>query len=196
MEGMRLGIPAWFNWYGEVFRALGSEPVILQASAIPQAIAQGQVNAGVVGGPAISHLLQVNQVAPFAVPATGFQPPSYFNIVFNKQKFDALPEDLKAIVEICAHETDVWARHWIADLNTSVIEAFQQGTVQGKANEMFRGLLVETASRLLSSQMATDPDTQRVLNSQTAFYRQRAALRRLNSAVFPWIDSAYTDDLE
>ena len=193
MQGMQIGIPAWFNWYGDIFRALGAEPVTMPPSTIPQGLAQGQLGAGVVGGPALSHFLQLNQIAPFAVSATAFQPPNHFNIVFNKQKFDALPDDLKAILEICAYETDLWARHWIGDLNTDVIDALQQSTVQGESGEMFRGLLVETASRLISDQMAADPDAQRILSSQIAFFRQRTALRRLNSSVFPWIASGYND---
>jgi len=107
-------------------------------------------------------------------------------VVINKKSWDALPDDLKAIVEICAKETQLWTNAWQENLN---IEALK---IMGKTTEFVRmddEAIIEFAKvtfKYLDDLSAKHPFTKKVIDSQEEFKAAYAPWRDMRSGVAPW----------
>jgi len=155
---------------GEIVERVGMKPESIPPGEIYTALERGRIDAAEWIGPANDEKLGFQKIAPFYY--TGWhEPGADLHVFVNKEKHDALPEDLKTIIAVAAKEaahdslaeffyrnTLAWekmsldAKVKIRTFPKDVIDAFK------KANNE---LLKETAQK--------SPLAKEVIDSQQAF---------------------------
>jgi TRAP-type mannitol/chloroaromatic compound transport system substrate-binding protein len=92
----------------EVFKALGMTVVILPGGEIVPAMQRGVIDAGEFSEPSSDMAMGFQDVAKFYYLPGMHQPTGMIENIINKSKWDALPADLKAIVEYACMATQTW----------------------------------------------------------------------------------------
>jgi TRAP-type mannitol/chloroaromatic compound transport system substrate-binding protein len=114
------------------------------------------------------------------------QPSCQFDVAINMDKWKALPEDLKIIVETAAKETQLWSNAWSENLN---IEALKMISAKSEFVKMDDATIVDFAKasfQFLDDLKKKDPDVKKVLDSQEKFKDDFAAWRDLRGRLAPW----------
>jgi TRAP-type mannitol/chloroaromatic compound transport system substrate-binding protein len=114
------------------------------------------------------------------------QPSCQFDVFINKKKFDALPDDLKAIVEICAKETQLWSNAWQENLNIYAVNKIGEKSKYVLMDDATIIEFAKTTKKYLDSLKAKYPDVKKVLDSQDLFKKDFAQWRHLRGRVTPW----------
>lgn len=114
------------------------------------------------------------------------QPSCQFDVVFNKKKWDELPEDLKIIVETAAKETQLWAWAWQENLNIEALKIMEKSTEFVKMDDAAIVEFAKVSFAYLDELAAKNPDVKKVLDSQEEFKREYAKWRDLRGRVAPW----------
>jgi len=86
----------------EVFKTMGMTVVILPGGEIVPALQRGVIDAGEFSDPSSDMAMGFQDVTKFYHLPGVHQPTGFMEVVINKSKWDALPADLKAIVEYAA----------------------------------------------------------------------------------------------
>ena len=92
----------------EVFKALGMTVVILPGGEIVPAMQRGVIDAGEFSEPSSDMAMGFQDVAKFYYLPGMHQPTGMIENIINKSKWDALPADLKAIIEYASMATQTW----------------------------------------------------------------------------------------
>jgi TRAP-type mannitol/chloroaromatic compound transport system substrate-binding protein len=92
----------------EVFKALGMTVVILPGGEIVPAMQRGVIDAGEFSEPSSDMAMGFQDVAKFYFLPGMHQPTGMMENIINKSKWDALPADLKAIIEYACMATQTW----------------------------------------------------------------------------------------
>jgi TRAP-type mannitol/chloroaromatic compound transport system substrate-binding protein len=182
-KGMKIRTP---GWYMDILNNLGASVTPLPGSEIYLALERGVIDACEFSSPAVNYPMGFHDITKYIIEPGVHQPSCQFDVFFNKEKFDALPDDLKAIVEICAKETQLWANAWQENLNIKAIEEI------GKKSEyilMDDETIIEfakTTKKYLDQLKEKQPDVKKVLDSQELFKKEFAQWRELRGRVTPW----------
>lgn len=182
-KGMKIRTP---GWYMDILNNLGASVTPLPGSEIYLALERGVIDACEFSSPAVNYPMGFQDITKYIIEPGVHQPSCQFDVFFNKEKFDALPDDLKAIVEICAKETQLWANAWQENLNIKAIEEI------GKKSEfilMDDETIIEfakTTKKYLYDLMEKNADVKKVLGSQEEFKKEFAQWRELRGRVTPW----------
>jgi len=100
LKGLKIRMP---GHAGEVVNQAGMKPVSIPPGELYTALERGTIDAVEWVGPANDIKMGFHKIAPFYY--TGWhEPGAEVHVFINKQKFDALPDDLKAIIAIAAKE--------------------------------------------------------------------------------------------
>ncbi len=182
-KGMKIRTP---GWYMDILNLLGASVTPLPGSEIYLALERGVIDACEFSSPAVNMPMGFHDITKYIIEPGVHQPSCQFDVFFNKKKFEALPDDLKAIVEICAKETQLWTNAWQENLNIKAIEEI------GKKSEylmMDDATIIEfakTSKEYLDKVKAEHPDVKKVLDSQELFKKEFAHWRELRGRVTPW----------
>jgi len=95
LQGLKMRIP---SLGGEVFRRAGGVPVTLQVSDVFTALQTGALDATEFVSPYNDLAAGYHTVAEYYYYPGWHEPGSTLETVFNKERFEALPEDLQAIL--------------------------------------------------------------------------------------------------
>ncbi len=100
LKGLKMRIP---GHAGEVVGRAGMKPVSIPPGELYTALERGTIDAVEWVGPANDEKMGFQKIAPFYY--TGWhEPGAELHVFINKDKFEALPEDLKAMIQIAAKE--------------------------------------------------------------------------------------------
>ncbi|MEO5374019.1 MAG: TRAP transporter substrate-binding protein [Alphaproteobacteria bacterium] len=161
---------------GEVLKKLGANIVLLPAGEIFAALQSGTIDGTEWVGPYNDLALGLYKVASNYYFPGFHEPGTAFELIVNKQKFDALPADLKAIVQAAAQ---VENEQMLAELNARNGTALETliTTHNVKLRQFSREVLTafgnaagEVIQELLDS---SDPTTKKIAQ---AFVKARANL--------------------
>ena len=92
----------------EVFKTLGMTVVVLPGGEIVPALQRGVIDAGEFSEPSSDMAMGFQDVAKFYYLPGIHQPTGIMEVLINKGKWDALPADLKMIIEYAAMATQTW----------------------------------------------------------------------------------------
>lgn len=182
-KGMKIRTP---GWYMDILNLLGASVTPLPGSEIYLALERGVIDAAEFSSPAVNLPMGLHDITKYIIMPGVHQPSCQFDVFFNKAKFDALPDDLKAIVEICAKETQIWTNAWQENLNIKAIEQI------GKKSEYIvleKDTIIEfakTTKKYIDDLKAKYPDVKTVMDSQEEFKKEFAKWRELRGGVAPW----------
>lgn len=100
LKGLKMRIP---GHAGEVVGRAGMKPVSIPPGELYTALERGTIDAVEWVGPANDEKMGFQKIAPFYY--TGWhEPGAELHVFINKDKFEALPEDLKTMIQIAAKE--------------------------------------------------------------------------------------------
>jgi len=170
----------------DVLKRLGVEPVLMAPGDIFTALTSGSVDGADWVGPWNDLAFGLNKVAHYYYMPGFHEPGPSLEVIVNQEKFDALSDDLKAII---AGAADATALETTADFqyhNTKTFPALMSDPnieVRHFPPEVIERVRVETAA-VLKELGATDELTQRVYDSHMGY---------LNEAISyaPWSELGY-----
>jgi TRAP-type mannitol/chloroaromatic compound transport system substrate-binding protein len=174
------------GWYMDILTKMGASVTPLPGPEIYLALERGIVDACEFSSPAGNIPSGFHEITKYVIEPGVHQPSCQFDVVFNKAKYDALPDDLKAIIEIAAKETQLWAWAWQENLNIEALKIMGKSTEFVKMdNDAIIGF-AKTSFEYLDDLSAKNPDVKKVLDSQELFKKEFAQWRDLRSRLAPW----------
>ena len=182
-KGMKVRTP---GWYMDILTSMGVSVTPLPGSEIYMALERGIIDAVEFSSPAVNLPMGFHDVTKYVIEPGAHQPSCQFDIFINKDKWNELPDDLKAIVDICAKETQLWSLSWIENLNIEAIRRMGEKVEYVKMDEVTLNEFAKTTKTYLDALKAKDPDVKKVLDSQDLFKKEFAEWRELRSGLTPW----------
>jgi TRAP-type mannitol/chloroaromatic compound transport system substrate-binding protein len=125
-KGKKLRMP---GWGGAVLAKVGAQQVVLPGGEIFAALQSGAVDGAEWIGPYNDLALGFHQVAKICYGPGFHEPGSSLQFMMNKGKWDALPNDLKAAIQVAcgwAHD-DMWAEYTIRSAEAMNVLRSQHG---------------------------------------------------------------------
>lgn len=179
LAGLKMRIP---GLGGEVMARVGATPVNLPGGELFQALQSGTIDAAEWVGPYNDLAFGLHRVAKYCYMPGWQEPGPTLECIVNKSAFDALPDDLKGIVEACCQAVN--------DSMLAEYTARNQQALETLINEHkveFRNLpdsvlaaLKQATDAVLGEITARDPFAAKVYESYRAFQRQVVAWHRLS----------------
>jgi TRAP-type mannitol/chloroaromatic compound transport system substrate-binding protein len=174
------------GWYMDILTKMGVSVTPLPGPEIYLALERGVIDACEFSSPAANIPSGFHEITKFVIEPGVHQPSCQFDVVFNKAKFDALPDDLKAIVEIAAKETQLWAWAWQENLNIEALKIMAKSTEFVKMDDATIVEFAKTSFAYLDDLAAKNADVKKVLDSQELFKKEFAQWRDLRGRLAPW----------
>jgi TRAP-type mannitol/chloroaromatic compound transport system substrate-binding protein len=174
------------GWYMDILTKMGVSVTPLPGPEIYLALERGVIDACEFSSPAANIPSGFHEITKFVIEPGVHQPSCQFDVVFNKAKFDALPDDLKAIVEIAAKETQLWAWAWQENLNIEALKIMSKSTEFVKMDDATIVEFAKTSFAYLDDLAAKNADVKKVLDSQELFKKEFAQWRELRGRLAPW----------
>lgn len=158
---------------GEVIRKLGAEPVLLPPAEIVPAMKSGAVDAAEWVGPWLDLAFGLHETARHVYMPAFHEPGPALEIVVNKNAYDTLADDLKAIVAAAAHATSVETLAEFQYNNVVSLRALEEkgAVVRSFPDDVVKALGL-AAAEVLGEIAVSNPAAGKVHASYLAFLRQ------------------------
>lgn len=183
LKGLKMRIP---GLGGEVMARLGATPVNLPGAELFTALQSGTIDASEWVGPYNDLAFGLHRVARYCYYPGWQEPGPTLECMVNKPAFDALPDDLKSIVDTCCRAVN---DAMLAEYTARNQQALEQLINEHKVD--FRPLppavmdaLREASREVLEGIAARDPFARRVYLSYSAFQAQAAAWHRVSEVPY------------
>lgn len=105
IKGLKMRIP---GLGGKVLEKAGGTPVLLPGGDLYTGLERGVIDATEWIGPYHDYKMGFHQIAKYYYTPGWHETGTALELFFNKDKFDMLPDDLKAIMETAAHRVNMW----------------------------------------------------------------------------------------
>jgi len=102
------------GWWGEILKKMGVAVTMLPGTELYPALQRGVLDATEFSSPIVNRQQGFHEVTKFVAGPGMHQPTCMFEVGFNKDKYNALPAEYKAILESAAMATTVWS--WSKDI--------------------------------------------------------------------------------
>lgn len=182
-KGMKIRTP---GWYMDILNLLGASVTPLPGSEIYLALERGVIDACEFSSPAVNLPMGFQDITKYIIEPGVHQPSCQFDVFFNKKKYEALPEDLKAIIDICAKETQIWTNSWQENLNIEAVKKIGEKSEYIMMDDATIIEFAKTTHKYLDGLKQKYPDVKTVLDSQDLFKKDFAQWRNLRGRVTPW----------
>ena len=182
-KGMKIRTP---GWYMDILTLLGASVTPLPGSEIYLALERGIIDACEFSSPAANVPSGFHEITKYVIEPGVHQPSCQFDVVFNMDKWKALPPDLQQIVETAAKETQLWAWAWQENLNIEALKIIGASTEYVKMDDAAIVEFAKVTFKYLDDVAAKHPDVKKVLDSQELFKKEYAQWRDLRGRVAPW----------
>lgn len=173
LKGVRMRIS---GFPGRVMAWLGAVPVSLPIGGIIPAFEAGHIDAAEAVVPALDMVLPFEKYAPYQYEPW-HEPDAVMHVFIDRERFDALPEDLQFIVRQVAQAAALRSVARGLDVNAPALEQLQaRGTsVRPWPTDVLQALQQATAQEVLA---ISDPDAKKVATSLLAYKAKVAAYSR------------------
>lgn len=158
------------GFWGEILTEAGAAVVMLPAGEIYEALQRNVIDAGEFSIPSMDKDLAFHETAKYLLVPGIHQPSTLLDITINDGSWQALPEDLKAIVKTAAQATTLKVVTRCINDDIHALAFFKDKGIQIEYLDptIQKDLLVK-ANALLDKKAADDPFFAKVLASQRNF---------------------------
>ncbi|MBS4030222.1 MAG: TRAP transporter substrate-binding protein DctP [Clostridiales bacterium] len=171
LKGMKVrGVGFW----GAIQSRFGASVVAVAGGEVFQALERGVVDAAEYATPTDNFNLGFHEVAPYLIVPGSHQPTSVFSFMVNQDKWDELPDDLKAIVRVVTER--MWGKAWAyaAYQDMDTMQKFKQLENEGKLTIIEFDAASQAQMKVLADEYyaelaAGDPLFDKVWKSQIKF---------------------------
>lgn len=183
LKGLKMRIP---GLGGKLYAALGVNVKLLPGGELFPALERGVIDAAEWVGPYQDRRLGLHNAAKYYY-TTGWHEPSTTNeLVINKDAWNELPDDLKAIVQAAAREANITSHTWAEAHNAEALRDLVEnhGVIAGPLPaDVIKGLS-EAWPAVIEEEAAKSPMARKVHDSFTAFKTQHDTWADLSEKVF------------
>ncbi|GIX34951.1 MAG: C4-dicarboxylate ABC transporter [Lysobacteraceae bacterium] len=179
LKGLKMRIP---GLGGEVMARLGATPVNLPGGELFQALQSGTIDAAEWVGPYNDLAFGLHRVARYCYMPGWQEPGPTLECIVNKAAFDALPEDLKAIVEACcAAVNDGMLAEYTARNQQALEQLVEEHGVEFRTlPEAVLAALRAATDEVIGEITRRDAFAARVWTSYASFQQRAAAWHRMS----------------
>ncbi len=183
LRGLKMRIP---GLGGDVFAKVGGVPVNLPGGEIFTALQTGAIDASEWVGPYNDLAFGLHRVAKFCYYPGWQEPGPTLEAMVHKPAFDALPEDLQAIVEICCRAVnDAMLAEYTARNQQALDALVREHKVElRKLPDDVLAALRRAAEKVLDEVADSDPMARKVYDSIRAFRSQSEAWHSVSEEAF------------
>jgi TRAP-type mannitol/chloroaromatic compound transport system substrate-binding protein len=175
----------------DLFKDMGAAVTILPGGEIVPAIDRGLLDAAEFNNPSSDILLGFPDVTKFYMMQSNHQQCEALEIIFNKAKHDALPQELKAILRYAGFAATADNFAWAHDRYANDLEAIQKKGVK----------VIKTPDAVMNSQLAAwdhvlaeqtkEPFFKKVVDSQKAWAKRTVPYWLINCNDTARLEAAY-----
>ena len=183
LKGLKMRIP---GLAGEVFTRAGAETVTLPGNEIFLSLQQGVVDAAEWVGPYNDLTFGFHQVADYYYYPGWHEPGSTLEIIINKDAYESLPEDLKAVIKYAARAANQeMLDEYTARNNKALNELIEKHNIELK--KLPDSVLVELrriTDEVMEDFIADDEMAKKVYKSYTEFKDQVINYHRISEKAY------------
>lgn len=183
LRGLKMRIP---GLGAEVLAKVGGTPVNLPGAEIFTALQSGAIDATEWVGPYNDLAFGLHRVARFYYYPGWQEPGPTLECMIHKPAFEALPDDLKAIVEACCKAVnDAMLAEYTARNQQALDQLVREHNVQlRRLPDDVIAALKRASEETLETIAASDPMARRVHDSQRAFQAQAQAWHAISEEAY------------
>ncbi|MFY9626458.1 MAG: TRAP transporter substrate-binding protein [Rhodoplanes sp.] len=175
----------------DVYKEMGAAVTILPGGEIVPAMDRGLLDAAEFNNPSSDILLGFPDVSKVYMTGSHHQQSETFEVIFNKQKFDALPEELKAILRYAAFAASADQTGMAYDRYSKDLEAIRARGVQViKTPDAVLNAQLKAWDKVIAAQ-SQEPFFKKVIDSQKAWVKRTGAYLQTNNLDSAALESAY-----
>ena len=168
LKGLKMRIP---GLGGEVLKKLGGIPVALTGGELFTSLQSGAIDATEWVGPYNDLAFGLYKAAKYYYHSGWHEPSANLEFIVNKQAFEALPDDLQAIIEVAtrAVNQDMWDEYTAANnaAMQALVETHKVDMRPLPADVMLA--LKNTSAEVIQEQSDADPMFKKVYDSYSDF---------------------------
>ena len=182
-KGLKVRTP---GWYMDILTRMGVSVTPLPGGEIYLALERGVIDACEFSSPAVNLPMGFHEITKYVIEPGVHQPACQFDMFINMKAWNDLPDDLKAIVSICAKETQLWSYSWIENLNIQAIDEMGKKVEYVQMDDDTLNNFAKTTYEYFKELKAKNADVKKVLDSQDLFKKEYAKWRDMRGRVAPW----------
>lgn len=185
------------GWFMDILNRMGVNATAIPGAEVYLALERGIVDAAEFSSPAITYGMGFHEICKFVIEPGVHQPSAQMDLFINQKKWDALPADLKAIVEICAAETDAWFYQYSEAASSKTIGLFKEAGVEFvKMDPETRNEFRRMSETYIEELKAKYPNVKKIRESQERFIKNHGAWKELRGGVSVWSSEKYLQPAE
>ncbi|MFK7933624.1 MAG: TRAP transporter substrate-binding protein [Saprospiraceae bacterium] len=182
-EGLKMRMP---GLGGKVLERAGGTPVLLAGSELYTGLERGIIDATEWIGPYHDYKMGFHEIAKYYYTPGWHEPGTVLEVIFNKEKFAALPRHLQVIMETAALRCNNWMLAEQEALNGDSLRKLidEEGVEVRKFSEEILDTLRTYTDEFIAEITATDPTSKRVYESYHRFRKNVANWSNLTEKEF------------
>lgn len=114
-KGLKYRTP---GWWGEILKGMGVAVTMLPGTELYPALQRGILDALEFSSPIVNKQQGFHEVTKYVAGPGMHQPTCYFELGFNKNKYNALPPEYKEMLQTAAMATTLWS--WSQDISQGI----------------------------------------------------------------------------
>ena len=169
LKGLKMRIP---GLAGEVFAAVGGSPIRIPGGELYTSLQTGVIDAAEWVGPYNDLALGLHEVAEYYYYPGWHEPGAMLEFIVNKQSFEALPEDLRAIVTAASRAANQDMLDEYTARNNAALRQLVDvhGVKLRRLPDDVLAALWQGSEQVMQKLVAKDPMAAKVYESYKAFY--------------------------
>lgn len=188
LKGLKMRIP---GFAGEIIAKVGAKPTNIPAGELYTALERGTIDALEWVGPSLDLRMGFHKIAPYYY--TGWhEPGSELQFLFNKKKWESLPEDIQEILRVAmrAAAYDMYSQSYHESaINWATIKKdYPKIQVKSFPKEVLQALK-DANDELIAERAKADPLAKEIIDSQAEYLKKARAWTKIS-------DQAYYETME
>jgi TRAP-type mannitol/chloroaromatic compound transport system substrate-binding protein len=171
---------------GAVLARMGVGSVFMPLGEIFESMKRGVIDAYECSSPRFDWEMGLNEVGKYVYLSPVRAPTEVYQLLVKRSKFEALPDDLKVIIEDCGRSEAIRYHTMLTSGDADALQKFRDyGNIVGPLPEGIVEAFTKEADAYYDELAAEYPETKEVLDSQRAFARNWDSLYGLPSWAKP-----------